>query len=63
VIGRNYLARQAAILLKLAKSTSDPKLAAALIEKAADFKSQVDESSLPDLTPLPPGVEHPSHKP
>jgi hypothetical protein len=60
VIGRNYLARQAAILLKLAKSTSAPKLAAALIEKAADFKSQVDESS---LTPLPPGVEHPSHNP
>ena len=62
MIGRNYLARQAAVLLKLAKSTSDPKLAAALIEKAADFKSQVDESSL-DLTPLPPGVEHPSHNP
>jgi len=38
------LARQAATLFKFAKSTSDPQLAAALIEKAADLQSQVDES-------------------
>jgi hypothetical protein len=44
VIGRNYFTRQATILLKFAKSTSDPQLAAALIEKAADLKSQLDET-------------------
>jgi hypothetical protein len=35
-------------LLKFAKSTNDPNVAAALLEKAADLKSMVDESTLPD---------------
>jgi hypothetical protein len=61
VIGRRYLSRQAATLLKFATSTSDPKIAAVLIEKAADLKSQVDESlqrdqslRAPDVEPLDP---------
>jgi hypothetical protein len=57
VIGRNYFARQAATLLNFAKSTKDPAVAAALLDKAADLKSQVDESDLPDPTPLAPDVE------
>jgi len=60
VAGRQYLARQAMILLKLAKTTSDPQTAAALVEKAADLKSQIDDSSLPDPTPVAPDVQRPS---
>jgi hypothetical protein len=60
VLGRNYFARQAQTLLKFAKSTSDPKLAAALVEKAADLKSRIDESGEPDASPKAPGVERPS---
>jgi hypothetical protein len=43
VIGREYFARQAAILFRFAKATKDPKISAALIEKAADLKLQDDE--------------------
>ena len=35
-----YIARQVATLLKFAKTTRDPNVAAALIEKAADLKAQ-----------------------
>jgi len=57
VLSRNYLTRQASMLLKFAKATTDPNIAAALVEKAADLKSQVDDSSVPDPTPLAPDVE------
>ena len=51
MIGRNYFTRQAAILFKFAQTTKDPKVAAALIEKAADLKLQVDEpGARPDPT-------------
>jgi len=60
VVGRQYLTHQAMTLLKFAKSTNDPKVAAALIEKAADLKSQVDELTLRDPTPLAPDVESPA---
>jgi hypothetical protein len=61
VIGKQYFVRQAATLLRFAKSTNDPKIAAALVEKAADFKSQVDQAIPPsDLTPLAPDIEPPS---
>ena len=55
--GKQYLMRQAAILLKLAKSTSDPQVVAGFVEKASELKSQVDDA--PDLTPLAPDVEPP----
>ena len=46
---------QVTTLLKFAKATTNPQLAAVLIEKAADLKSQVDESSaMPDPTPQAP---------
>jgi hypothetical protein len=57
VVGRSYFTRQATTLLKFAKSTNNPDLAAVLIEKAADLKSQVDETMLPDPSPLAPDVE------
>jgi len=58
VVGRSYLTRQAATLLKFAKSTNNPDLAAVLIERAADLKSQLDETMPPaDQSPLAPDVE------
>ena len=53
VIGRDYFTRQATILLKFAKATKDQKVAAGLIEKAADLKLQVDvPGARPDPSPL-----------
>jgi hypothetical protein len=60
VIGRGYFVRQVATLLKLAQTTTDPKVSAALVDKAAELKSQLDESGLPDPTPLAPDVEPPT---
>ena len=52
--------RQAAILFGIAKATKDPKMSAALMDKAADVKSKVDELGAPlDLTPLAPDIEPP----
>jgi hypothetical protein len=61
VIGKAYFVRQAAILFRFAKATNDPKISAALMEKAADIKLRVDDPSASrDLTPLPPDIEPPS---
>jgi hypothetical protein len=58
VIGRWYFLRQAATALEFAQSTNDPKLAAALVEKAANLLAQIDESSArPDPSPQAPDVE------
>lgn len=43
VAGRDYLNRQAATLLKFAKATTDPEVAASLVEKAADLQEQAEE--------------------
>jgi hypothetical protein len=60
VIGKGYFVRQATTLLKFASSTMDPRLAAVLVEKAADLKSQVDETKPPpDKSPRAPDVEPP----
>jgi len=59
MIDRNYLARHAATLLKLARLTADPDLAAALISKAADLKVRIDEAGCPDTTPLASGIDPP----
>jgi hypothetical protein len=61
VIGRQYLARQATTLLRFANSTSNPELAAALVEKAAKLKLQVDEAtSMQDQSLRAPDVEQSS---
>ena len=44
-------------LLKFAKTTSDPNIAAGLLDKAADLKAKVDETTVPDPTPHPPDVD------
>jgi hypothetical protein len=51
--------RQAAILFKFAKVTKDPVISAALLEKAADLKSQVDETMPPpsDQSPGPSDIK------
>jgi hypothetical protein len=58
MVHKSYFKRQVRTLMKFAQSTSDPKLVAALVEKAVDLKSQVDDASPPsDLSPRPPDVE------
>lgn len=41
--GREYLNRQAATLLRFAKATTDPEMAAGLVEKAADLKELAED--------------------
>jgi hypothetical protein len=61
VIGKQYFVRQAMIMFGIAKATKDPEISAALMDKAADLKSKVDELGAPlDLTPIAPDVEPPS---
>lgn len=58
MIDKNYLARHAATLLKLAWSTADRDVAAALISKAADLKARIDdEAGCPDVAPLASSIE------
>ena len=50
--------RQARALIKFAKSTNNPELAAVLVERAADLKDQIDEKvPAPDPNPQAPDVE------
>jgi len=44
----------------LAPKWISASVSAILLDKAADLKSQVDESDLPDPTPLAPDVEPPT---
>ena len=61
MIGKQYFVRQAAILFGIAKATKDPEMSAALMDKAADIKSKVDElGPSRDLSPLAPDVEPPA---
>ena len=60
VVGRQYVKRQATFLLKFAQTTSDPQVAAALVEKAADLKARLDQSDKPDPSPHAPDVEPPT---
>jgi len=58
VLSRQYFVRQATALLQFAKETTNPELAAVLIEKAADLKSQIDESGMaPDPGPQTPDAQ------
>src|SRR3954452_15793500 len=52
-----YVTRQIATLLKFAKDTKSPGLAAALVEKAADLKDRADDMPPPDSSPLAPDVD------
>jgi hypothetical protein len=57
VASKNYIIRQAAILLKYAKTIKDPDVSAALIDKAADIKDRDDldrRPQVPDVEVLSP---------
>jgi hypothetical protein len=56
-LGKSYFTKQALILLKFAKSTSDSNLSARLISKAADLKSQGDPLPDRDQSPKAPDVD------
>ena len=61
MVSRRYLTRQASALIKFAKSTNNPKLAAVLVHRAADLKAQVDDTMPPvDPSPHAPDVEPPA---
>ena len=52
MIGKEYFVRQAVTLLKLAQTTTNPEVAAGLVDKAAELKSKMDEAiTVPDLSP------------
>ena len=57
MLGRLYFARQAKTLLQFAKSTSNPELAASLIERAARLKAQIDADKRPSPSLRAPDVE------
>jgi hypothetical protein len=57
VRGKKYLAEQAALLLKFAKTTTDPDVAAGLLHKAAELSARSKQA--PDASPRAPDVEQP----
>jgi hypothetical protein len=59
VLARTYFTRQAASLLKFAKATSNPELAAVLVQKAADLNAATEHprQSADDKSPIAPDVE------
>jgi hypothetical protein len=57
VAGKKYLTEQAAMLLKFVRATTDPDVAAALLEKAVDLKARREQA--PDRSPKAPDVEQP----
>ncbi|MCK1540937.1 hypothetical protein IVA87_25650 [Bradyrhizobium sp. 147] len=56
MLGKAYLTKQASLLLEFAKTTSDSRLSAKLISKAADLKSQADPLPDKDQSPKAPDV-------
>jgi hypothetical protein len=56
VAGKEYLTRQATTLIRFAKVTTDPQTVAALVDKAVDLKSKLDESTI-DRSPRAPDVQ------
>lgn len=57
VPGKKYLTEQAATLLRFAKATTDPDIAAGYLAKAADLSAR--SKAAPDASPTAPDVEQP----
>jgi hypothetical protein len=55
VAGKKYLIDQAATLLKFARATTDPHVAAGLLDKAADLTAKSEKAL--DVSPRAPDVE------
>lgn len=61
MIGRDYLARQAATLLRLARLTKDARQAARLAAKAEELAERRDATPLrADASPISPDIEAPT---
>lgn len=61
MIGKQYLVRQAATLLRYAQSIHDPQTAAALVAKATELRDQIDRiARLRDQSLAAPDVETPA---
>ncbi|WP_426418361.1 hypothetical protein [Bradyrhizobium genosp. A] len=56
MLGKTYLTKQASLLVKFARTTSDSELSAKLMSKAADLKSQADPMPDKDQGPKAPDV-------
>lgn len=56
MLGKTYLTKQASLLVKFAKTTSDSELSAKLMSKAADLKAQADPMPDSDQSPQAPDV-------
>jgi hypothetical protein len=57
VPGRKFLNEQAATLVNFARATTDPQVAARLLDKAADLSAR--SKAAPDASPRAPDVEQP----
>jgi hypothetical protein len=57
VVRKKYLTEQAATMLKFARATANPEVAAGFIDKAVELQSQREELQKPDLSPRPPDVQ------
>jgi hypothetical protein len=59
VPSKHYLLRQVATIMKFAKETNDPAIAARLLAKAASLNEKLDEINLSkmDVSPRAPDVE------
>lgn len=57
--GKKYLTEQATTLLKFAKATTNPDVAARLLDKAADLTAKSEQA--PDASPAAPDVEQPQN--
>jgi hypothetical protein len=55
-LGKTYLTKQASLLMKFARTTSDSELSAKLISKAAELKAQADPLPDRDQGPKAPDV-------
>jgi hypothetical protein len=51
MIAKDYFARQATTLMRMAKSVKDPQAQAALATKAADLRSKGDDTPSQDTSP------------
>ena len=60
MIGKDYFARQATTLLRMAKTVKDPQIQAGLAAKAADLKDRHEETPpTEEASPLAPDLESP----
>lgn len=57
VLGKRYLASQAATLLQFATTTTNAQLSAVLVEKAAQIKARIDAEHHSDMSVTPPDVQ------